>query len=226
MSNQESVIVPEKKRFLHVGCGQRGIQNILGNFKSEEWEEIRLDVDSRVEPDILCSMVDMRGKVETECMDAVWTSHTVEHLYPHEVIPTFQEFYRVLKPTGFLSMRLPDIQAVAEQIAQGNLEEALYQSPNGPVCPLDILYGFRPALEKGNYFMAHKTGFTEKTLAEKLYQAGFQTVSVERRKYDLWAVALKVKTSAPVFARGEAQQKPAEAPVKISEDTVPAQIAS
>jgi hypothetical protein len=39
--------------------------------------------------------------------------------------------------------------------------------------------------------MAHKTGFTAATLAQKLQAAGFQKVQVERENLNLWAMAYK-----------------------------------
>ena len=67
-----------------------------------------------------------------------------------------------------------------------------YTSPAGPITPLDILYGYRPPMARGNLFMAHRCGFTEKVLIGTLQQAGFQRVASKRRPhpfYDLWAVA-------------------------------------
>ena len=76
-------------------------------------------------------------------MDAIFSSHNIELLYPHKV-------------------------------------------------PLDILYGYRPSMAKGNLFMAHRCGFTEKVLIGTLQQGGFAQVASQRRPhpyYDLWAVA-------------------------------------
>jgi hypothetical protein len=43
----------------------------------------------------------------------------------------------------------------------------------------------------GNVFMAHKTGFSAKTLANALIAAGFATVHLAQENYTLWAEALK-----------------------------------
>jgi hypothetical protein len=74
--------------------------------------------------------------------------------------------------------------------------EPLYQSPAGPISPIDVLYGFRPALKKGNLFMAHHCGFTLKALLATLRASGFNMVAgLARPKYlDLWAVASKADT--------------------------------
>jgi predicted SAM-dependent methyltransferase len=35
-------------------------------------------------------------------MDALYSSHNIEHVFAHEVVPTLKEFRRVLKPDGFV----------------------------------------------------------------------------------------------------------------------------
>jgi len=121
-------------------------------------------------------------------VDAVWSSHNLEHLYSHQVATALAEFYRVLKPGGFVLLTMPDLQQVAELIAQGRLEDTAYVSPAGPIAPLDMVYGFRQAVAQGNFFMSHKTGFTAGTLGQKLAQAGFANIRVERENFALWGV--------------------------------------
>ena len=109
------------------------------------WLELRLDIDEAVQPDILGSMTDMRA-VKSESVDAVFSSHNIEHLYPHEVPQALAEFLRVLRPEGFAIITCPDLQSVAELIAKDKLAEEAYHSPAGPITPLDILYGHRSAM--------------------------------------------------------------------------------
>jgi predicted SAM-dependent methyltransferase len=52
-----------------------------------------------VQPDVLGTMTDMSA-VATGSVDAVVSSHNMEHLYPHEVPLALAEFVRVLKPDG------------------------------------------------------------------------------------------------------------------------------
>lgn len=48
-------------------------------------------------------------KVDSGTAEAVYTSHTVEHLLNHHVEHMFSEAYRILKPGGFLRVTCPDI---------------------------------------------------------------------------------------------------------------------
>lgn len=177
------------KTVLHIGCGPKDKRSMPRYFHQDDWKEIRLDIDPNAKPDIISSMLDM-PLVETASVDAVFSSHNLEHLYPHEVALALKEFRRVLKPNGIAVITLPDLQRVAELIAQDQLEDPAYISPAGPIAPIDILYGYRVAMEKGNLFMAHRTGFTAKTLANHIIKSGFQTATVQRetKYFNLWAI--------------------------------------
>jgi len=74
--------------------------------------------------------------VATASMDAVHSSHNIEHLYAHEVAVALEEFIRVLTPEGFLVLTCPDLQSVCALVAQDKLTDAAYTSPAGPIAPL------------------------------------------------------------------------------------------
>jgi hypothetical protein len=47
-------------------------------------------------------------------------------------------------------------------------------------------------MQRGEFYMAHRCGFTEKVLSATFQQAGFRSVATVRRAhpyYDLWLVA-------------------------------------
>lgn len=135
--------------------------------------------------------------VQSNSMDAVFSSHNIEHLYPHEVGVAILEFYRVLDSKGFCVITCPDLQSVCALVAQDRLLDPAYISPAGPIAPIDILYGHRASMAQGNLYMAHRTGFTEKTLSATLHEAGFKTVATIKRPhcFDLWAIACKEPAS-------------------------------
>jgi SAM-dependent methyltransferase len=178
------------KKFLHVGCGPAQKQSTTAEFSLDHWQELRFDIDPNVTPDIVGTMTDMSA-VEDNYVDAIYSSHNIEHLYAHEVAEALSEFNRVLKKDGFLILTCPDLQEVAKLIAADKLIEPAYTAPAGPITPLDILYGFRPSIAQGNTYMAHRCGFTESVLRGTLVANGFATVATMRRPsaFDLWAVA-------------------------------------
>jgi predicted O-linked N-acetylglucosamine transferase (SPINDLY family) len=182
------------KTLLHVGCGPNRIDATTRGFSGGGWKELRLDIDQSVTPDIVGTMTDMSG-VESGSVDAVFSSHNIEHLYVHEIPEALGEFRRVLAEDGFCVITCPDLQSVCELVAQDKLTDTAYVSPAGPIAPIDILYGHRASMAKGNLFMAHRSGFTETALRATLYANGFQSVATMRRldSFDLWAIAIKSK---------------------------------
>jgi SAM-dependent methyltransferase len=196
------------KTFLHVGCGPQNKSSCLG-FNNDNWKEIRLDIDKNVNPDIVGTLTDMKS-VETGSVDAVYSSHNIEHIFPHEVPIALREFYRVLKEDGIVVITCPDLQSAGEALTQDKLFEMLYDSPMGPVTAFDILYGHRETTADGNVFMIHKGGFTYSTLDRAFKKAGFQARYGGRRPLgcDLFLVAFK-------------QKKPEEEVIKIGSLFIP-----
>lgn len=179
---------------LHIGCGPKRKDKTTKGFNTPNWTEIRLDIDPSVSPDVTGTMTDMSA-VASESVDAIFSSHNIEHLYPHEVPVALKEFLRVLKPEGFAVITCPDLQSVCALVADDKLTDAAYTSPSGPITPIDIIYGYRPSMSKGNLFMAHRCGFTQRVLDGTLRSYGFQMVASMARGrtpfFDLWALASK-----------------------------------
>ena len=72
------------KRVLNAGSGPQAARQIRPLFRNELWQEIRLDIDPQAEPDVVGSITDM-GPLLPQTFDAIWSSHSLEHLYAHEV---------------------------------------------------------------------------------------------------------------------------------------------
>ena len=179
--------------FLHVGCGTKRKDLTTAGFA--DWNELRFDIDESVKPDLVGTMTDM-SSVSSESVDAVFSSHNIEHLYPHEVPVALSEFLRVLKLDCFAVITCPDLQSVCALVAEDKLTEPAYTSPAGPIAPLDILYGLRTSMANGNLYMAHRCGFTKKVLNATLQASGFKSVASMSRGhpyFDLWALATKAE---------------------------------
>ena len=69
------------KTLLHVGCGPQDKSDLKG-FNSDDWSEIRLDIDKDVNPDIVGTLTDL-SLVETASIDAVYSAFNIDHIYPH-----------------------------------------------------------------------------------------------------------------------------------------------
>ena len=175
------------KTLLHVGCGSFD-KSYLKGFDNDEWEEIRLDIDKNVNPDIVGSLTDM-SSVKSSSIDAIHSAFNIDHIHPYEVPIALKEFYRVLKNDGFVVVRCPDIQSICVAIAEDKLLDTLYDSPSGPIAPIDIIFGNRKEISEGNKFMAKKGGFTYSFLDTVFFESGFKT-RVGGKRPEVWELIL------------------------------------
>jgi len=143
----------------------------------------------------------MRKLVPNASFDAIWSSHTLEHLYAHEVPLALAEFMRILKADGFALITSPDLEAAAALILDQGLDRTAYVSPMGPITPHDMLFGHSASIARGKTYMAHNTGFSSATLGNLLVNAGFGMVLVKRDRLDLWALALMEDADKPAIQR-------------------------
>jgi SAM-dependent methyltransferase len=181
------------RRVLNAGAGHRGSRQLHPVFRAARWRETRFDIDPATAPDITGSITDMRATAATASYDGVWSSHSLEHLYPHDVPLALAEFRRVLKPHGYAIITSPDLEAVATLLLEQGLDCVAYVSPSGPITPRDMLFGHGDSIAHGRHAMAHRTGFTCASLGALLLEAGFPVVMGKRERFDLWMLALMEK---------------------------------
>jgi ubiquinone/menaquinone biosynthesis C-methylase UbiE len=165
------------RKVLHVGCGRSPLPAWM-----TDCDETRLDIDPGVQPDVVASMLDM-GDIGG--FDMVYSSHSLEHVYPHEVPVALAEMFRVLKPGGVVVAIVPNLDGVKPD------ETPLYWSEAGPVCGLDMIYGMS-RLIRDHPYMAHHSGFIPDTLTRAIESVGFQNVHAEAIEgYTLMGVGVK-----------------------------------
>jgi hypothetical protein len=61
------------RRVLNIGSGPKSIRKANALFDPAGWQEIRMDVDPAVRPDVVGSMTDMHIHIRTQRIDAVWS---------------------------------------------------------------------------------------------------------------------------------------------------------
>lgn len=176
------------------------VLNVGGNTKEiplpreyAGFEHLLLDIDPAVAPDILCDARELAA-LDAGQFDAVYCSHNLEHYYRHDVPRVLAGFLHVLKAGGFAQIRVPDIQAVMRATVDRGLDvdDALYESPAGPITVADVLYGYGAEIERSrNDFYAHKTGFTQKSLLKALDEAGFSRTYAAVGGFEISALAFK-----------------------------------
>ena len=174
------------------------VLNVGGNSKAipipscfNNWQHDLLDVDPRGGPDIVCDAREL-WRLPPRTYDAVYCSHNLEHFYRHDVPKVLKGFRMVLKKDGFAFINVPDMSAVMRAVIESGLDidDVLYQSPAGPIMINDVIYGLQVEIERsGQDFYAHKTGFTEKSLARVLKENGFPRVYGRAGNYEITAIA-------------------------------------
>ena len=186
---------PTKKKVLHVIGSETSTLNAY--FNAEEWQEVRVDSRPQYKPDMVANVASM-PQIANGSYQGAYFPHTLNRFYAHQVPIILKEMYRVLEVEGSLLISAPDIQKIAENISLGVLEQPLYGSAVGGVAAIDLLYGFRPAIEKGDIHGAQKTAFTIRTLAEKIKEAGFLSIQMKREGFIIWAMAYKSPEGMPL----------------------------
>lgn len=165
------------------------ILNVGGNSKDipipkyyQGWEHLLLDIDPKGKPDLLCDSRELY-KTPAEAYDSIYCSHNLEHYYIHDVHKVLAGFMHVLKPDGFVHLRVPDIGEVMRLMVTQKIDiyDELYVSSGGAsISGHDVIYGWGLEIERsGNDFFAHKTGFTKKLLLSVLKKAGFESVFID-----------------------------------------------
>lgn len=167
------------RTLLHVGCGNNPLAPWLKGF-----EEVRLDVSNDFKPDIIADMRKLPDNIGP--FDMIYGSHVLEHVYPHEVVPTLKGFHRVLRPDGVVIMHVPNLEGVSAT------EDVVFISPSGPITGLDMLYGHHDMIAYSPHH-AHHCGFVKGTLRRVLEEAGFSNINVldELVKHELIGTGTK-----------------------------------
>jgi predicted SAM-dependent methyltransferase len=107
-------------------------------------------------------------------VDVIYSSHALEHIERSKVLPTLQEWFRVLKNGGEVDLRVPDgpwcLRYYLDYIDR---HETIFSPVLG--WELSIIIGSQE--DEG---MIHRMLFTEKSLYYFLVQAGFFVQSITK----------------------------------------------
>lgn len=173
-----------QRRLLNVGAQSRTIA--LPNAY-DTFEQVLLDLDPGVGADLVLDVRDLHT-LEPGQFDAVYCSHNLERVRQHEVPQVLSGFRHVLRPGGLAHIIVPDLQELMLAcVQQGiDLDGLLYESPMGPITPLDVLYGHGGIMaQSGQDYYAHRTGFSRRTLANVVEASGFGPMFCQQGNLEL-----------------------------------------
>lgn len=123
---------------------------------------VRFDMDESCKPDFVC---DVRNIPEEDnVFDIAVASHVLEHLKWDDVIPALQEWVRILKVGGELTVKVPNLQFAAQKILEDNnyTFDARWKHPYEML----MVYGSQDGVG-----MYHHSGFTPNVLKEYVKRA-------------------------------------------------------
>jgi len=146
-----------KRIRLHLGCGLR---------KRQGW--INIDIDKKAKPDIVADVQDL-SMFTNETVDEIDCCHLFEHLTYLGATAALEEWYRVLKKGGKLSLELPNLERCIEILYKKESVEAVKSAMIG-------LYGFIPEIQKYGISLLHKYGWTPETLTKSFEKVGFSNI--------------------------------------------------
>ena len=188
----------------------RKVLNVGGNNKAiplppyyRDFEHHLLDIDPTGQPDIVA---DARSLfyLPRVSYDAIYCSHNLEHYPRHQASRVLTGFWHIIKPAGFVEIRVPDLLEVMERVVKStlDLDDALYHLVDGqPILVHDVLYGYGVKMEAtGEEFYAHRSGFSEPSLRRFMFAHGFPWLVSKHGKLEVRMLAFKTKPSKALLA--------------------------
>lgn len=161
---------------LHLGCG--GIY--IPELTNADY------YDGRVR-DVALNVEDLHQYTK-DSVDWIETHHVLEHLSRTAAVRALREWYRVLRPGGYLVVTCPDLDAVVHRWTRSSYEERYGPSKQSTI--IEMLYG-----SQENDGMFHRSGWTQRHLRVTLNTVGF------RVRYIHYPYPLRQTPSMIVIAR-------------------------
>lgn len=107
------------KKNLLIGCGHSRVKRVwIGDQTQWEGELVTLDMSPECKPDVLHDLEVLPLPFEDNSFDEIHAYGVLEHLSEQgdhkSFFAQFDEFYRILKPSGFLLAVVPNEQSVQQ----------------------------------------------------------------------------------------------------------------
>jgi hypothetical protein len=158
-------------RRLNLGCGDK----ILPGYINVDVAESR----AGKRPDVICDLRQLTS-FENESADEILSVHVIEHFWRWEALDILKEWMRVLRPGGTMILECPNLLSACE---------ALLANPDAGASPgkdgqrtMWVFYG-DPAWR--DPLMVHRWGYTPRSLAQLMEEAGLVNVRQEPAQFKL-----------------------------------------
>lgn len=146
-------------------------------------------VDMRDHADVVMDISKSKLPFDDNSVDAIYTSHTFEHIFPDRLPFVLSECRRVLKKNGVIRIVVPDIDIALKAYASRDMG-VLKDSRNPrkldclPALPIYFLSSWFFTYRAGEprIFDGHLNVFNKQALSHFLSQSGFTRIS--RKRYN------------------------------------------
>lgn len=156
---------------LNLGCGDK----ILPGYVNVDVVESR----AGKRPDVLCDLHRLEPFAD-DSADEILAVHVVEHFWRWEVLAVLKEWVRVLKPGGLLVLECPNLISACETFLR-DPEVAASGGKEGQRS-MWVFYG-DPQWQ--DPYMVHRWGYTPKSLAQLMGEAGLVDARQEPAQFKL-----------------------------------------
>jgi SAM-dependent methyltransferase len=156
---------------LNLGCGDK----ILEGYVNVDVAPAR----AGRQPDVICDLHQL-APFKDDSADEVLAVHVVEHFWRWEVVDVLREWSRVLKPGAPMILECPNLQSACEQFLR-DPDGFSGPGPEGQRT-MWVFYG-DPRWQ--DPLMVHRWGYTPRSLAQIMAQAGLVEVRQEPAQFKL-----------------------------------------
>ena len=108
--------MPKQKIALNLGCNE---WNITSNDPNVKWINIDADKSDKIRPDLQCRAEEL--PFEDNFADEIYAGHLLEHFDMHEGSKVLEEWHRVLKPGGVITITVPDVEKGIKCLMKGEI---------------------------------------------------------------------------------------------------------
>jgi len=180
------------ENLLHLGCGGNKLENWTN---ADFFKDLKFWKKSKNRPDW---MLDLRFPLN--CNDHVWdgvfSEHTLEHLYPNQVLNLLKELNRTIKPGAWIRISVPDLSKYISFYCQEKVDKTFDKWSMGSeaIRSLTQNYGHLSVwdsqllcrfLQKSGFVNAKEVSFmegTDKLLLQDSISRQWESLYVEAQK--------------------------------------------
>jgi len=155
----------------NLGCGDKLLPGYINIDVAQE--------RAGKQPDIICDIRKLESLPDNHA-DEILAIHVVEHFWRWEIVDILKEWVRVLKPRGRMILECPNLKTACKEF----LKDTNLGSKPGPEGQRTMWVFYGDPRWK-DPLMVHRWGYTPKSLAQVMHEAGLTDLKQEPAEFKL-----------------------------------------